>query len=155
MPVTVNSKIAETTFGNAYFHLRIHSTPFSPPRNVPGPKKFDAGDPLEVGSAKNPPKIGPITAPKLKVRGGIRNTREWYLGCPMLIKICLYGGCGAHISTPGGPSRSWNLLLINHGLRNHSPQNSNICVHQPCKTSRNHKPAVALTKSKNDVRNRG
>lgn len=81
-PATVNNKPAEITFGNAYFHLCIHSTPFSPPKNVPGPNSFDAGDLPEVGSARNPPSIGPKTAPKLKVRGRMRKAREWYLKHP-------------------------------------------------------------------------
>lgn len=51
---TAASKIAETTLGNAYFHLCIH----------PSPSRFDSGDASEVGSSRNPPRIGP----KLEVR---------------------------------------------------------------------------------------
>jgi hypothetical protein len=62
-----------TRLGRAYGKDVIQMTPVFPPSAEPGPKVEGKE---EMGSARKPPRIGPITTPMLKHMGINRNARD-------------------------------------------------------------------------------
>lgn len=105
-------KTALTRLGKAYGQRRIHHTPSFPPRKEPGPK---IPGKLVTGSARKPPRLGPIITPTLKHIGNSRNARDWYL---LPLADCTHTAIEK------------DSLLFDNNLRDHRPHNPNITIHQ-------------------------